>query len=138
VLAEQQEELAAVQEELGPLWTDPAARSEFRSAVRRIVRDGGPVTEAQCAELFDVVATHTDLGEAEAAVVVDRMIDGYDRTRAELVQLEQDLRVIADDVAAALARAAGWALLGLLVGAVVTVIGARAGAPKTASATMTP
>jgi plasmid maintenance system antidote protein VapI len=136
--AEQQAELAEMQEELEPLWTDRQVRAEFRSAVRRIVRDAGPVTEAQRQELIDVVATHTELSEAEAAERVDRWIDAYDRTRAEIVELERDLRVIADDVAAALARAAGWALLGLLVGAVVTVAGARSGAPKTAAASMTP
>jgi plasmid maintenance system antidote protein VapI len=138
VFAEQREELAELQEELEPLWTDPAARAEFRADVRRIVRDRGPVTEAQRASLVDTVATHTELSEAEAAERVDRLIAAYERTRAEIQQLEADLRVIGDDVAAALARAAGWAFLGLLVGAAVTAIGARVGAPKRAAATMTP
>jgi hypothetical protein len=137
VLAEQQEELAELQEELEPLWTDPTARAEFRAAVRRIVRTGGPVTDAQRAELIEVLATHTEMSEAEAEERVDRLVASYERTRAELAQLERDLRVVADDVAAALARAAGWALLGLLVGAVVTIIGARIGAPKSAAETMT-
>lgn len=138
VVADRGEELAEIQEELEPLWTDPAARSEFRATVRRIVRDGGPVTNAERDELVDVVATNTELSEAEAADLVDRVIAAYERGRVELAQLEQDLRVAADAAADALSRAAMWALIGLLIGAAVAALGARVGAPKTAADTTGP
>jgi hypothetical protein len=136
VIDEQRVLLEDAQEEMEPLWTDPAARAEFRTVVMRVLRDGQPTVDpADRQQLIDVVATNTELSEAEAEARVDDWIARYEAGQERLAQAEQDLRVAGQRVSDALARAAMWAFFGLLVGAVIASLGARAGAPSTRAET---
>jgi hypothetical protein len=132
VIEEQRALLEDVQDEMEPLWTDRAARSEFRTVVTRVLRDPGPtVSEADRQELIDVVATNTELSEAEAAERVDDWIARYEAAQERLAQAERDIRQAGESLADALSQAAMWAFIGLIVGALITWLGARLGAPTT-------
>jgi hypothetical protein len=131
--------LTDVQEEMEPLWTDPTARRQLQTVVTRILRTGGPtVSEADQQELVTIVATHTDLSTAEANARVNEWVARYEEGQQALAQAEAELREAGQAAADALARASMWAVIGLIVGAVITVIGARAGAPGTRLETRTP
>ncbi len=131
LIEEQATELEAIQEEMGELWQDPAARNEFRTVVQRIFRDGEPtVAEADRTELVDVIATNTELSEAEAEARVDGWVETYEAAQVRLAEVEEELREAGEVAADALAQAAMWALLGLGVGLIITWLGARAGAPS--------
>jgi hypothetical protein len=119
------------QAELDPLWTEPAARREFRAVVVRIVRDGEPtVSDADRDDLVAVVAENTDLTLAEAEALVDDWVARYEDAQARLAQLEGDLREAGQAASDALGAASMWAFFGLLLGALVTWLGARVGAPS--------
>ncbi len=130
-IEEQRLLLEDIQQEMEGLWTDPAARREFRVVVTRILRDGdATVDEADRQQLIDVVATNTELSEAEAEDRVDAWIDAYEQGQETLAQAEQELRQAAQTAADALSSAALWAAIGLIVGAVIAMLGARVGAPS--------
>jgi hypothetical protein len=132
LVEEQRAILAEFQEELEPLWTDPAARRELRGVVTRIVTDGSPtVREADRQALIDVIAQNTEFSEAEAAVGVDDFIERYEAAQERLAEAEVALREAGQVAAEALSRASMWAFIGLLVGAVIAWFGAWVGAPST-------
>lgn len=136
VIEEQSSQLEAIQEEMADLWEDQAARNEFHTAVQRIFRDGeSTVSEADRDELVDVVATNTELSEAEAEARVDGWVETYEAAQVRLEEAEQELREAGQAAADALAQAAMWALLGMIVGAIVTWLGARSGAPSSRAET---
>jgi len=119
------------QAELDPLWNDPTARREFRTVVVRIVRDGEPtVSDADRDDLIAVVAENTELAPPEAEALVDDWVERYEDAQARLGQLEGDLREAGQAASDALAAASRWAFFGLLLGALVTWLGARVGAPS--------
>ncbi len=120
-----------VLDELDPLWTDPAARSQFSQAIADVFEGGNAtVSDADRQDLIAVVADNTELSEAEAEARVDAWIDRYEEAQASLVELEDDIRVAGEEATDALASASMWAFFGLLVGALITWLGARAGAPS--------
>ncbi|MBA2665527.1 MAG: hypothetical protein H0U69_00665 [Trueperaceae bacterium] len=136
VIEEQGMLLEDVQEEMAPLWADPAARNEFRSVVTRILRDGRTAVDpADRQELIDVVATNTELSEAEAEARVDDWIGRYEAVRERLAGAEEELRQAGQRAADAIAQAAMWAFFGLIVGAIIAALGARAGAPASRAET---
>ena len=138
VIEEQRLLLEDIQQEMEGLWTDPAARREFRAVVTRILHDGdATVAEADRQQLIDVVATSTELSEAEAEERVDAWIEAYEQGQETLAQVEQELRQAAQAAADALGTAALWAVIGLIVGAVIAMLGARVGAPSSRRETYT-
>ena len=125
-----------VLDELEPLFTDPAARRAFADAIAQVFEDGSAtVNEADRQNLITVVAQNTELSQAEATVRVDRWIVRYEDAQARLVQLEDDLRMAGQEAADALANAAMWAFFGLIIGALITWLGARSGAPSSRAET---
>jgi hypothetical protein len=135
VIEEQRMLLEDAQQEMEPLWTDPAARSEFRTVVTRILRDEQPTVDpADRQQLIDVVAANTELSEAEAEARVDGWIARYEEGRERLARAERDLREAGQRASDALGRAAMWAFFGLIVGAIISALGARIGAPSTRAA----
>ena len=125
-----------VLDELEPLWTDPEARREFADAIAQVFEDGrATVDPADRQNLITVIAENTELSEAEAEARVDGWIERYEAAQVRLVQLEDDLRMAGQEAADALANAAMWAFFGLIVGALITWLGAIAGAPSSRAET---
>ena len=117
-------------DELEPLWNDPEAREEFVETVAGVFGDGSAaVDEAGRQELITFLVENTELTDAEAAALVDPLIERYEEARAGLAELEEDVRVAGQEASDALASAAMWAFFGLILGALITWLGARAGAP---------
>jgi hypothetical protein len=120
-----------VLDELEPLWTDPAARSQFGDAIADVFADDSATVSPEDREdLITVIADNTELSEAEAEARVDRWIDRYEEAQASLAELEDDIRLAGEEAADALASAAMWAFFGLIAGILITWLGARAGAPS--------
>ena len=117
-------------EELEPLWNDPEAREEFAETVADVFGDGtATIDEAGRQELVTFLTANTELSEAEAEARVDPLIERYEEARAGLAELEEDVRMAGQEAADALSAAAMWAFFGLILGALITWLGARAGAP---------
>ena len=135
-LLEEQLDLSGdVLDELEPLWTDPGARRELRDAVVQAFDDGDATVDAADRQnVIDVVADNTDLSEAEIEARVDAWIERFEEAQEGLAALEDDLRVAGEEAADALAGVAMWAFFGLILGAIITWLGARAGAPGSRAA----
>ena len=125
-----------VLDELEPLWTDPAARREFADEIAEVFEDGSATIDAADRQrLITFIAENTELSQAEIESRVDGWIERFEDAQARLVELEDDLRMAGEEAADALANAAMWAFFGLLVGALITWLGARAGAPSSRAET---
>ncbi len=124
-----------VLDELEPLWTDPAARREFADEIAQVFDDGNATIDAADRQnLIDYIAENTELSEADIEARVDGWIERFEEAQARLVALEDDLRMAGEEAADALASAAMWAFFGLILGALITWLGARAGAPGSRAA----
>ncbi|MFO8150590.1 MAG: hypothetical protein R6T93_09850 [Trueperaceae bacterium] len=123
-------------DELEPLWTDPAARREFADEIARVFDDeSAAIDAADRQDLIDFIAENTELSEGGIEARVDRWIERFEEAQARLVELEDDLRMAGEEAADALAGAAMWAFFGLILGALITWLGARAGAPSSRAET---
>lgn len=131
VFEQQAAELEAIQEEMAELWESEAARDDFGAAVQSIFSDGdSTVADADRDEIVDLIATNTELSEAEAETRVDGWVEAYEDGQERLAEADEALREAGQAAADALARTAMWALFGLIVGALITWLGARAAAPS--------
>lgn len=125
-----------VLDELEPLWTDPNARQEFTGLIAQVFDDeSATIDEADRQDLIDYIAENTDLTETEIEARVDGWIERFEEAQARLVELEEDLRMAGEEAAEALASAAMWAFFSLILGALITWLGARTGAPSSRAAT---
>lgn len=125
-----------VLDELEPLWTDPEARREFADEIAEVFEDGdATIDEADRQNLISFVVENTELSETEVEARVDGWIERYEEAQARLAELEEDVRIAGEEAAEALANAAMWTFFGLILGALVTWLGARTGAPGSRAAT---
>ncbi len=137
ILEEQVDLSDTVLDELEPLWTDVGARRDLRAAIVQAFDDGSATVDAADRQnLIDVVADNTELSEAEIEARVDGWIERFEEAQERLLALEDDLREAGQEAADALAGAAMWAFFGLILGALITWLGARAGAPGSRAAAM--
>ena len=125
-----------VLDELEPLWADPAARREFADQLAQVFDDGNATIDAaDRQDLITFIADNTELSEAEIEARVDRWIERFEEAQARLVELADAVRMAGQEAADALASAAMWAFFGLILGALITWLGARAGAPSSRAET---
>jgi low affinity Fe/Cu permease len=123
-------------DELEPLWADPEARREFADEIAAVFEDGSATIDAaDRQDLIAFIADNTELSQTEIESRVDRWIERFEEAQARLVELEDDLRMAGEEAADALANAAMWAFFGLILGALITWLGARAGAPSSRAET---
>ncbi len=122
--------------EVEPLWTDPQAAQEFRTLLSQVFVEGSATIDAaDRQDMIDFLAENTELTETEIETRVDDWIQRFEDAQARLAELEEQLRAAGEKAADALANAAMWAFFSLIVGALVTWLGARSGAPSSRAAT---
>lgn len=125
-----------VLDELEPLWTDPNAQQEFADLIAQVfVDESATIDAADRQDMIDFLTANTELTEPEIETRVDGWIQRFEEAQAKLAELEDELRMAGEEAADALANAAMWAFASLILGALITWLGTRAGAPGTRAAT---
>ncbi len=108
-----------------------AATQEINELIDQLSASGESLADsANRQDLVEALAANTNLSQAEAENTVDGWISTLQGVDVNVQGAQQELERAAQNASDALGRAALWALLGLLVGAVIAGIGGAVGSPS--------
>lgn len=119
----------------GEAAADPqSAGSTFDEVMDRLYGRGQEVASAADREAaVNVIMERTGKSRAEANEIVNSWVTTYEQAKAQYketrAEVGQRARVVGDDVASAVSKAAIYAFLGLLLGAIAAGIGGKLGEP---------
>jgi hypothetical protein len=105
------------------------AVQELTTALREIFKDP-QMTQAEEQRIVSLLLQYTDMSRDEASSLVNRWADTYENARQRLGEIKEQLPQRAEQITEALARAALWAFLALLLGAVAAAAGGMVGRVK--------
>lgn len=109
---------------------------EIDPLLGRLIRQGQAVaSEVDREEVVNVLMARTDMSREEATRTVDNWIRTYERAT---IEANQQARQMADTTADAVAKAAIWGFLALLIGAAAAGCGGIIGTPRTPFVARTP
>ncbi|HEX2866006.1 MAG TPA: hypothetical protein VHO03_03140 [Ignavibacteriales bacterium] len=111
-----------------------AADSQASNLIDRLFNRAGNIVDAADREAaVNVIMKRTGKSREEANQIVDNWIQTYNQSKQKLAQakdtLEQKARETGDTVAAAMSKAAIFAFIGLILGAVAAAFGGKLGEP---------
>ena len=108
------------------------AEEEVRNALDRLrTDDGQPASQAVRGAIISVLAENTTLSESEARQRVSQYEQRLQEAGQDVVQtVEEEAPQVADDAAAGLSRAALYAFIALILGALAAAGGGAVGAPR--------
>ena len=123
------------QQGAGQAAADPqAAGSTFDEVMDRLYGRGQEVASATDREAAaNVIMQRTGKSRAEANEIVDNWVNTYEQAKAQFketrAEVGQTAREVGDDVASAVSKAAIYAFIGLLLGAIAAGVGGKLGEP---------
>ncbi len=110
-----------------------AAGNEVTEALRRLLQNPDQVTEQDREAFVDVLAARTELSREEARDRVDSWINSYQSALAQAQGTASDVAQQAEQyleqAAGALATAALWAFIMMLLGGIAAAVGGALGSP---------
>ena len=108
-----------------------AASAEIDQLLNQLTASGESLADsANRQDLVEALVANTDLSQAEAEARVDNWISTLQNADVNLQGARQELEQAAQNTSDALGRAALWAFVGLLAGALIAAIGAAVGSPS--------
>ena len=108
-----------------------AASAEIDQLLNQLTASGESLADsANRQDLVEALVANTNLSQAEAEARVDNWISTLQNADVNVQGARQELEQAAQNASDALGRAALWAFVGLLVGALIAGIGAAVGSPS--------
>jgi hypothetical protein len=108
-----------------------AARREVGQALRELFREGGDLSDPQARTAVVQALTRSGMVEADASRMVDNWISSMQQMRARFEQTKAaaaaKAREVADTASRGIAKAALWAFIGSVLGAIAATMGGRGG-----------
>lgn len=108
------------------------AGQEINQLVSQLFAEGQDLTDpANRQDLVNALVDTTGVSEAQANQTIDNWVATYQQAQDSLQQARQGAEEAAQTAADAIGKAAIWAFVGLLIGAVIAALGGLAGRPTT-------
>lgn len=100
-------------------------------------KDGKINSDIQRDEVVQAVAKHSSLSQQDAERAADVLMKEYEQMKPKLEQLKQKAIETSQQVAEAISKAAIWAFVALVLGAITSAVGGSLGKPSVYETTRT-